>query len=193
MKVTMHYIEELTGSADWRWTHVPQGGLMPSRGPEPDGHGQITLNGNQYTANSRFNHKTISPRPSWALGLVGMGIMGLFGASATAQYPVGAVTFALFGILAIIAGIMNYSKSFHIYALFSEGTALQVPFVRDWIDARRIDDALQFTTDAMAMDAKAQLGREILNPNVPWAMVIMAAIAGLGGGALLGVIVANVR
>lgn len=193
MKVTMHYIEELAGSADWRWTHVPQGGLMPSRGPSPDGNGQITLNGNQYTANARFNRKTISPRPGWALGLIVFGVMGLFGASASAQYLLGAAIFALFGLVAIIAGILSYSKSFHIYALFHEGSKPQIPFLRDFDSLEVIKEIIDTDSRHSSEAAKAKKMSEFIHPELPWALIIMAAIAGVGAGALVGVIVASVR
>ena len=192
MKATKHYIEELK-SGDWRWTHVPLGGLMPSRGPRPSANGQITLGRHQYTVNSDFDHKTVSPRPPWALGVIMLGFMGIVGAAETIQFPIGAITFAIFGIIAILGGLLSYSKSLHIYALFSEGTPMQIPQLRKWIDREKIDEAIGFTSDAIALDAKSQLGREILNPTIPWGMIIMAAIAGLGGGALIGVIAAHVK
>jgi len=190
IKVTLHYIEELK-SGHWRWTHVPQGGLMPSRGPKVSSNGQLTLNGNQYTVDPRFHRRTVSPRPGWALGLLILGIMALFGAGTTIDFVLGSVLFGFVGLLCIAIGLLEFQRSFHIYAIFSEGTAMQIPFIRSWIDREKIDEAIGFTSDAIALDAKSQLGREILNPNVPWGMIIMAAIAGLGGGALIGVIVAQ--
>lgn len=190
MKVTMHYIEELKDGS-WRWTHIAQGGLLPSKGPEVSPHGQITLNGNQYTVNSQFNRHAISPRPQWAIGLVIIGFLGLLGASATAQFILGAILFAAFGLLSMIAGLLSYAKSYHIYALFSEGTAMQIPPIRAWVDRAKIDDALQFTSDEIAQDAKSQLAREALNPAMPWGLIIAAAIAGLGGGAVIGVLAAH--
>ena len=190
MKVTKHYIEERKDGS-WRWTHIPQGGLFSPKGPKVSEHGQITLNSNQYTVNSQFDRHAVSPRPSWALGLVILGFLGLFGASATAQYLIGAVLFAGIGLLSLVGGILSYSKSYHVYAIFSEGTAMQIPPIRSWIDRAKIDDALQYTSDEMAQDAKSQLAREALNPAMPWGLIIAAAIAGLGGGAVIGVIAAH--
>jgi len=192
MKVWLHYIEELKGSADWRWTHVPQGGLMPSKS-EPDEHGQITLNGNQYTVNSRFNHKTISPRPAWALGLVALGIMGLFGASATAQYPVGAVTFALFGLIAIAAGILNYSRSFHIYALFQEGIKPQMPFLREFSSLQVIKEIIDTESHASSEAAIGTKISQFIHPELPWPLIIASAIGGIGVGAVIGVVAAHIK
>jgi len=192
MKAVKHYIEELK-SGGWRWTHVQLGGLMPGKGPRPGRNSQITLHGNQYTVNSSFDHTTVSPRPGWALGLIAIGFMGIIGAAETTEFLLGSLTFGLFGLVAIVAGFLSYSKSLHIYALFSEGTPMQIPSIRKWIDRDQIDEAIGFTSDAIALDAKSQLGREILNPTVPWGMIIMAAFAGLGGGALIGVVVGHLK
>ncbi len=192
MKAVKHYIEELK-SGGWRWTHVQLGGLMPGKGPRPDSHGQITLNGKKYVVNPRLDRTTVSPRPGWALGLIGIGFMGLVGAAMTAEFLLGSLMFGLFGLVAIVAGILSYSKSFHIYALFCEDEKFQIPRIMDFASLKVIKEVIDLTAGQSSEGAKANKLQKFLHPELPWSLIIASAIGGIGVGAIIGVLAAHIK
>lgn len=187
MKAFMHYIIE-TKDGKWKWWTVPMGGLRKPGGPRIKANAQVTLGDEQFTLNPQFNRRYVEPRPSWAIGMILLGFMGLGAAEMTAAYAVGAAMFAAFGVAAMVIGALGYQKSLHTYALFVENIPMQVPFIRKWADKLAIQDAIEYTSQEIAQDAGNQLGREILNPAIPWGFVIAAAIAGIGGGAIIGML-----
>ncbi len=192
MKVIVHYIEELN-SGKWRWTHVPQGGLMPSRGPKIGDNGQITLNNKQYTVDSRFNRTTVSPRPGWAIGLIFLGVGSIVSAAEAAAYVIGALSFFFIGLIAVVGGIWNYQKAFHVYALFIEGQTWQVPFIRQFPSIQVIKEIVDTSAHHVSEAAKAKKISEFIHPELPWPIIIAAAVVGLGGGMVIGIIAANFR
>lgn len=192
MKAVKHYIEELK-SGGWRWTHVQMGGFLPSKGPEPDEHGQILLNGKKYVVNPRFDHPTISPRPGWAIGLIVLGFMGIGGSVEFVAFPLGAAMFALFGLGAILSGIWSYQKSLHVYALFAEDEKFQIPRLMDFNSLKVIKEVIDLTAGQSSEGAKANKLQKFLHPEIPWPLIIASAIGGLGIGAIIGVLAAHIK
>lgn len=191
MNVWKHYIEEMEDGS-WRWTHVRQGGLMPSRGPHPTESGVITIHGNTYSIDPKYDRKTVAERPPWAILLVFLGVIGLGLAVETTAYPLGAAMFALFGLGSIIGGFLSYQKSFHIYALFAGGS-WQVPFIRQSKSLQVVKEIVDTTSRHVAEAGAAKKISEFIHPELPWPLIIAAAVGGLGIGAVLGVLAGHLR
>jgi len=192
MNVWKHYIEEMDDGS-WRWTHVRQGGLLPSGGPAPSASAAITLHGNQYNVDPRFDRKTIAARPAWAVGLIALGVIGLVLAAETAAFPLGAALFAIFGLGSIFGGLVSYQKSFHMYALFLENQPWQVPFIRQSKSLQVVKEIVDTTTRHNSEAGTAKKISEFIHPEMPWPLIIAAAVGGLGIGAIIGVVAGHIR
>ena len=187
MKAYMNYIVE-TKEGKWKWWTVTMGGFRTPRGPKIKEHAQITLEGEQFTLNPEFNRRNVTPRPNWAIGLALLGVLALGFAGMSIEFPVGAAMYGSLGIAAMVVGGLEWQKRLNTYALFCEGIPMQVPFIRKWADRMKLEEAIGYTTHEIAQDAGSQLGREILNPAIPWGYVIAGVVGGLGGGAILGML-----